>query len=200
MSPVTSRGFKRGYSRTALSTYSCFVNVVLYDDFVTFFRGGEVFLLLLFYFVVFVIFILSFVILFYFLFSCYFVFILFVILFFVISRGKLAWTWLWPQPLRSNDVKNKQSHYSYWQVCSVLYTLSHLAFSGYPDWGFSVLFPQLEGKCQGIPRKDGAQSALFLISVLCCSVYCLCRLCCSMYGLFVNVYCTSATGCQPSCS
>ena len=34
-----------------------------------------------------------------------------------------------------------------------------LAFSSYPDWGFSVLFPQLYGKCQGIPRKDGARSA-----------------------------------------
>ena len=35
---------------------------------------------------------------------------------------------------------------------------------------------------------------------LCCSVYCLCRLCCSMYCLCVNVYCTTATGCQPNCS
>jgi hypothetical protein len=33
--------------------------------------------------------------------------------------------------------------YSYWQVCSVLYTLCQLAFSGYPDWGFFLLFPQL---------------------------------------------------------
>ena len=30
----------------------------------------------------------------------------------------------------------------------------------YPDCGFSVLFPQLQGKCQGITRKDGAQPAL----------------------------------------
>jgi hypothetical protein len=33
--------------------------------------------------------------------------------------------------------------YSYWQLCFVLYTLCQLAFSGYPDWGFYVLFPQL---------------------------------------------------------
>jgi len=33
--------------------------------------------------------------------------------------------------------------YSYWHACSVLYILCQLAFSGYPDWGFSVLFPQL---------------------------------------------------------
>jgi hypothetical protein len=37
---------------------------------------------------------------------------------------------------------------------------------GYPDWGFSVLFPQLLGKCQGKTRKDGARPALFLIFVL----------------------------------
>jgi hypothetical protein len=51
---------------------------------------------------------------------------------------------------------------------------------------FSVLFPQLLGKCQDTPRKDGARSALFPISEL----YCFC----------VNVYCTTATGCQRSCS
>ena len=36
--------------------------------------------------------------------------------------------------------------YSYCYVCSVLYILfpsCQLAFSDYPDWGFSVLFPQL---------------------------------------------------------
>jgi len=31
----------------------------------------------------------------------------------------------------------------YWQAYSVLYTLCQLAFSGYPDWGVSVYFPQL---------------------------------------------------------
>ena len=53
---------------------------------------------------------------------------------------------------------------------------------------------------QGVPRKDGARSALFLISELCCSTYCLCRLCCSAYCLCVNVCCTTATGCEPNCS
>jgi len=32
----------------------------------------------------------------------------------------------------------------------------------------------------------------------CYSMYCLCRLYCSMYSLCVNVYCTTATGCQPN--
>jgi hypothetical protein len=37
--------------------------------------------------------------------------------------------------------------------------------------GFSVLFPQLQGKRKGKTRKDGARSALFHISCyLCCSV------------------------------
>ena len=26
------------------------------------------------------------------------------------------------------------------------------------------------------------------------------QLCCSVYCLYVNVYCTNATGCQPNCS
>ena len=68
---------------------------------------------------------------------------------------------------------------------------------GYPDWGFSVLFPQLLDKCQGITSQDGARPALsqsvvlfYVLFVLCRSVYCLC----------VNVYCTTATGWQPNCS
>jgi len=36
----------------------------------------------------------------------------------------------------------------------------------YPDWGFSVLFPQLYGKRQGKTHKDGARPALFLVVVL----------------------------------
>jgi len=65
--------------------------------------------------------------------------------------------------------------YSYCYVCSVLYILFsswQLAFSDYPDWGFSMLFPQLSGKCQGKTRKDGARTAIILISELCCSMYC----------------------------
>jgi hypothetical protein len=46
-----------------------------------------------------------------------------------------------------------------------------LALFSYPDWGFSVLFPQLQGKPQGKTCKDGAQPALFPVSCfLCCSV------------------------------
>jgi len=62
---------------------------------------------------------------------------------------------------------------------------SHCMFMyGYSDWGFSVLFPQLYGKCQGKTRKDGARPALFLIFVL---FYVF--LCCSMYCLFCDVLC-----------
>jgi len=50
------------------------------------------------------------------------------------------------------------------------------------------------------PQKDRAQSALFLISILCCSMYCLCRMRCSMYCWCVNVYSTTATGWQPNYS
>jgi hypothetical protein len=52
---------------------------------------------------------------------------------------------------------------------------------GYPDWGFSVLFRRLWGKCQGITSQDGARSALFQN---CCVVLCLvCFV--SFYVLFV---------------
>ena len=70
---------------------------------------------------------------------------------------------------RSTNIKPINFSYTF------LYILCQLAFSGYPDDGFSVLFPQLYGKCQGILRKDGARSALFLITELCCSMHCLCR-------------------------
>jgi hypothetical protein len=50
---------------------------------------------------------------------------------------------------------------------------------------------------QGIPRKNGARSVLFLISELCCSVYYLCQLCCSMYCLCVNLYCILPLGVNP---
>ena len=41
---------------------------------------------------------------------------------------------------------------------------------GYPECGFSVLFPRLQGKCQGKTSQDGAQSALFQN---CCVVLCI---------------------------
>ena len=56
---------------------------------------------------------------------------------------------------------------------------------------FSVLFPHLQGKCQGKTPKDGARPALFHISCyLCCSVVIV-----KFYVLFVcvNVYCHRVT-------
>ena len=40
---------------------------------------------------------------------------------------------------------------------------------------------------------------VFLLLCMFCSVY-LVSLCYSMYSSCVNVYCTTATGCQPNCS
>ena len=39
---------------------------------------------------------------------------------------------------------------------------------------------------------------VFLLLCMFCSVYSV-LLCCSVYCLCVNVYCTTATGCQPNC-
>jgi hypothetical protein len=69
---------------------------------------------------------------------------------------------------------------------------SHCMFiHDYPDWGFSVLFPYLQSKCQGKTRKDGARPPLFLIFVLFCVFFVLFNVffCCSMYCLFCNVLC-----------
>jgi len=57
--------------------------------------------------------------------------------------------------------------------------------------GVSVLFPQLQGKCQGKTRKDGARPALFLIFELFYVFFVLFHvfLCCSMYCLFCDVLC-----------
>jgi hypothetical protein len=73
--------------------------------------------------------------------------------------------------------------------CSVivLVTLFIVLVLCYPNWGLSVFFSQLQGKCQGIIRKDGARPALpnfpstvlyIPFSVLCalffskCAMYC----------------------------
>ena len=59
---------------------------------------------------------------------------------------------------------------------------------GYPDWGFSVRFPKLQGKCQGKTRKDRARPTLFLISVLFYVFFVLFYVfLCSMYCLFCAV-------------
>jgi amino acid transporter len=38
--------------------------------------------------------------------------------------------------------------------------------NGYPDWGFSVFFPQLKGKYHAKTHKDGARPAFFLVVVV----------------------------------
>jgi hypothetical protein len=45
-------------------------------------------------------------------------------------------------------------------IVLVLYCVCLWCTCCYPNWGFSVLFPQLWGKCQGITRKDGARPPL----------------------------------------
>jgi len=54
--------------------------------------------------------------------------------------------------------------YVFLLLCTVLYILfssCQLALFGYPNDGFSVLFPQLQGKCQGLTREDRERPALF---------------------------------------
>jgi hypothetical protein len=60
-------------------------------------------------------------------------------------------------------------------MCGCLDNVCTLNLYGYPDWGFSLLFPQLYGKCQGIISKDWARPALFQICYLCWFV---CYSCC----------------------
>ena len=79
--------------------------------------------------------------------------------------------------------------YVFCEAGSLLYVYvsssCQLALFGYSDWSFSVLFPQVWGKCQGKTRKEGARPALFVffyvLFVLCCSVYCLCVCKCVFY-------------------
>jgi hypothetical protein len=101
--------------------------------------------------------------------------------------------------------------YFYCYVYCHVYSVSYIVSIRRLPWlRFSVLFPQLCGKCHGISRKDGAQAALFLIHELCCFMYCFVSIMCCFYAWFVfvvlylvlcvNVYCTTANGCQPNCS
>jgi hypothetical protein len=73
-------------------------------------------------------------------------------------------------------------------VCKCVLDYCHpdiRAFTDYPKWGLSVLFPRLYGKCQGITRKDGGRPALpnfflfimyFPFSVFCVLFVCKCVL------------------------
>jgi hypothetical protein len=84
-------------------------------------------------------------------------------------------------------------------VCKCVLDCCHRdigALFDYRNWGFPVLFPQLWGKFQGTCLKDGSWPALrnfFLLLSMFHSLY-------SVYYLCVNVYYTTATGCQSNCS
>jgi hypothetical protein len=76
--------------------------------------------------------------------------------------------------------------YCVWLLCTCCY----------PNWGFSVLIPQLYGKRQGTTRKDEARSALSkLVNLL---LLCMLRSLYFEYWLWVNMCCTADTGCQHS--
>jgi hypothetical protein len=67
---------------------------------------------------------------------------------------------------------------------------SHCVFMyDYPDWGFSVRFTQLWGKCHDKTRKDGARPALFLVVVLLYVIFVFYVFLCSLYCLFCDVSC-----------
>jgi len=68
----------------------------------------------------------------------------------------------------------------------------------YPDRDFFLLFPQLQGKCQGkTPQRRGTAGTLSNFCVVLCIFF---VLCCFLYYLCVYVYCTTATGWLPNCS
>jgi hypothetical protein len=74
-------------------------------------------------------------------------------------------------------------------VLIVFYVSSscQLALFAYPDWGFSVLFPQSQGKCQGKTRKGVARPTLFLnfrvtLCIVCFVSFCVLFVCkCVLY-------------------
>jgi hypothetical protein len=63
-----------------------------------------------------------------------------------------------------------------------------------------VLFPQLQGKCQGKTRKDGARPALFHTSLyVCCSVViCVVRLLFVLFCVLFVCKCVLPPGVNPS--
>jgi len=64
-----------------------------------------------------------------------------------------------------------------------------LALFGCRDWGFSVLFLQLYGKCQGKTRKDGARPALSQIFVVVLCIVCFVSFCVLFVCKCVLYYC-----------
>jgi hypothetical protein len=71
-------------------------------------------------------------------------------------------------------------------TCVTILVMCNMYLLDYPGWGFSVLFPQLYGKCQGYSLKDGARSALFQVS---CYSVCSVVTCSAVMGiLYYSMY------------
>jgi hypothetical protein len=88
--------------------------------------------------------------------------------------------------------------YIFLLLCLFILIVTHVLFSTLTE-----VFPCFFLSCKANARVHHAKTGHgqhYSWSELCCSAYFLCRLCCSMYCLCVNVYCTTATGCQPNCS
>ena len=77
------------------------------------------------------------------------------------------------------------SMYSYCCLC--------ILRRGYPVWGFSVLFPQLKGKCQGITRQDGARPSLFQNCGVILCIVCFVSFCVSFVRKCLLYYCHRLT-------
>ena len=67
-----------------------------------------------------------------------------------------------------------------------------LALFGYPDWNFSVLFPQLQGKCQGKTAKTGHGpdiSKIFVLFYTYTYIVCFVSFCVLFVCKYVLYYC-----------
>jgi len=81
--------------------------------------------------------------------------------------------------------------------CILSYTMTEVSLL----WlRFAFAFSSVVRQMPAYTSQRRGTARTLPISKRCCSLYCLCRFGCSMYCLCVNVYCTTATGCQPNCS
>jgi len=97
-----------------------------------------------------------------------------------------------------------------------MYTNSLLHIVGVSEWATAVQTAPildsvhvllstvyiLDGSRLCLFRKECIRLLFYLCFLLLCkfrSRYCV-SVCCSVYCLCVNVYCTTATGCQPNCN